>query len=69
VNQDAKTITGAVLNSVDVDTESTFWSGQIAYDIPSLKGLTVSLEYEDGKKETTSTVNSNEMRFRANYKF
>lgn len=69
VNQDAKTITGAVLNSVTVDTESKFWSGQIAYDIPSLKGLTLSLEYEDAKKDDTVTVNSNEMRFRANYKF
>jgi len=70
INQDAATnSSGIVLNGVTTDTKSTFWSGQIAYDIPSLKGLTVSLEYEDGKKEAASTVNSNEMRFRANYKF
>ena len=70
INQDKATNTsGIVLNGATVDTELTFWEGQIAYDIPSLKGLTVSLEYEDGKKETTSTVNSNELRFRANYKF
>ncbi len=69
INQDKPTITGTVLNSVSADTESTYWSGQIAYDIPSLKGLTLSLEYEDAKKEDTATVNSNELRFRANYKF
>jgi len=70
INQDKATnASGIVLNGATVDTESTFWEGQIAYEIPSLKGLTVSLEYEDGKKETTSTVNSSEMRFRANYKF
>lgn len=70
VNQDRATNTsGIVLNGATVDTESTFLEAQIAYDIPSLKGLTLSLEYEDGEKETTSTVNSNEMRFRANYKF
>ena len=69
VNQDKPTVIGTVLNGATADTESTFWDGQIAYDLPSVKGLTLSLEYEDGKKETTSTVNSNEMRFRANYKF
>ena len=70
INQDKATNTsGIVLNGATVDTELTFWEGQIAYDIPSLKGLTLSLEYEDGKKETTSAVNSNELRFRANYKF
>ena len=70
VNQDKATNTsGLVLNGATVDTESTFLEGQIAYDLPSVKGLTLSLEYEDGKKETAKTVNSNEMRFRANYKF
>jgi hypothetical protein len=70
ITQDAATnASGIVLNGVTTDTKSTFWSGQVAYDVPSLKGLTLSLEYEDGKKEAASTVNSNEMRFRANYKF
>lgn len=71
INQDKQTAgaLATVLNSVSADTESTYWSGQIAYDIPSLKGLTLSLEYEDAKKEDTATVNSNELRFRANYKF
>ncbi|MDD3344344.1 MAG: OprD family outer membrane porin [Sulfurospirillaceae bacterium] len=69
VTQDRPTVVGTVLNGATADTESTFWDGQIAYDLPSVKGLTLSLQYEDGKKETTSTVNSSEMRFRANYKF
>lgn len=66
INQDKQTAgaLATVLNSVSADTESTYWSGQIAYDIPSLKGLTLSLEYEDAKKEDTATVNSNELRFR-----
>jgi len=70
INQDKHTATsGLVLNGVTVDTKNTFLEAQIAYDLPSVKGLTLSLEYEDGKKETTSTVNSSDMRFRANYKF
>ncbi|MBE0494766.1 MAG: outer membrane porin, OprD family [Campylobacterales bacterium] len=71
INQDKHTAgaLATVLNGVSVDTESTYWEGQISYDLPSVKGLTLSLEYEDGKKKTTSTVSSNEMRFRANYKF
>ncbi|WP_333803594.1 hypothetical protein [Sulfurospirillum sp.] len=58
-----------VLNSVSVDTESTYLEAQVSYDLPSVKGLTLSLEYEDGKVETASTKNTSEMRFRANYKF
>ncbi len=69
INQDRPTVIGTVLNGATADTESTYLEAQVAYDLPSVKGLTLSLEYEDGKKETTSTVNSNEMRFRANYKF
>jgi hypothetical protein len=70
INQDkAGGTTGYVLNGVDADTKSTYLEGQIAYDLPSVKGLTLSLEYEDGKVETASTKNSNELRFRANYKF
>lgn len=71
INQDAHTAgaLATVLNGVAVDTESTYWEAQIAYDLPTIKGLTLSLEYEDGQKETTTTVDSSEMRFRANYKF
>jgi hypothetical protein len=70
INQDkAGGTTGYVLNGVDADTKSTYLEGQIAYDLPSVKGLTLSLEYEDGKVETASTKNTNELRFRANYKF
>jgi hypothetical protein len=53
----------------DVDTDWTYWAGQISYDIPAVKGLTLSLEYEDVKQENTATVNSDELRFRASYKF
>jgi hypothetical protein len=69
VKIDQDKVTTIVLNGVNVDTKSTFLEGQIAYDLPSVKGLTLSLEYEDGKVETASTKNSNELRFRANYKF
>ncbi len=69
VKIDQDKVTTVVLNGVAVDTKSTFFEGQIAYELPTIKGLTLSLEYEDGKKEAASTVNSNEMRFRANYKF
>ena len=70
INQDtAGGSSGVVFNGASVDTESTYLEAQIAYDLPSVKGLTLSLQYEDGKKETTSTVNSSDMRFRANYKF
>ncbi|WNY98406.1 OprD family outer membrane porin [Sulfurospirillum sp. 'SP'] len=71
INQDKNTAgaLATVLNGATVDTESTYLEGQIAYDLPSVKGLTLSLEYEDGKVETASTKNSNELRFRANYKF
>lgn len=69
INQDTAAGTGLVFNGVDVETKSTYLEGQIAYDLPSIKGLTLSLEYEDGKVEAASTKNTNEMRFRANYKF
>ncbi|AOO64727.1 OprD family outer membrane porin [Sulfurospirillum halorespirans] len=70
INQDKHTATsGIVLNGATVDTESTYWEAQVAYDLPTIKGLTLSLEYEDGQKETTTTVDSSEIRFRANYKF
>ncbi|MBP1681440.1 MAG: putative outer rane porin [Proteobacteria bacterium] len=52
-----------------VDNDWTYWAGQIAYDVPALKGLTLSLEYEDVKREAATTTNSDELRFRANYKF
>jgi hypothetical protein len=69
VDQDA--VTRLVYNGVGAKTKNTFWEGQIAYDIPSLKGLTLSLEYENDKKEVAAApdVTINEMRFRANYKF
>lgn len=70
INQDKATNTsGVVLNGTTVDTESIYVEAQISYDLPADKGLTLSLEYEDGKVETASTKNKNEMRFRANYKF
>jgi hypothetical protein len=62
-------VTTVVLNGVAADTKSTFLEGQISYDLPTIKGLTLSLEYEDGKVETASTKNTSDMRFRANYKF
>lgn len=62
-------VTAVTLNGVSVDTKSTFLEGQISYDLPTIKGLTLSLEYEDGKVETASTKNTSDMRFRANYKF
>jgi len=69
VDQDA--VTGTVFNGVGAKTKNKFWEGQVAYDIPSLKGLTLSLEYENATKEVENKadVDSNEMRFRANYKF
>jgi hypothetical protein len=69
VDQDA--VTGVVYNGVAAKTKNKFWEGQVSYDIPSLKGLTLSLEYENATKEVANAadVDSNEMRFRANYKF
>lgn len=70
INQDSATNTsGIVLNGVTVDTKSTYLEAQVAYDLPSVKGLTLSLEYEDGKVEAATTKNTSDMRFRANYKF
>lgn len=71
INQDKQTAgaLATVLNGVNVDTESTYLEAQIAYDLPAIKGLTLSLEYEDGKVEAATTKNTSEMRFRANYKF
>jgi len=62
---------GTVSSAAIVPTDYTYWAGQVAYDIPAVKGLTLSLEYEDGKQEPTgaATTNTDEMRFRANYKF
>ncbi|QIR76526.1 outer membrane porin, OprD family [Sulfurospirillum diekertiae] len=68
VDQDA--VTGTVFNGVAAKTKNKFWEGQVSYDIPNLKGLTLSLEYENATKEVANAdVDSNEMRFRANYKF
>ncbi|WP_333803352.1 OprD family outer membrane porin [Sulfurospirillum sp.] len=69
VDQDA--VTGVVYNGASAKTKNKFWEGQVSYDIPALKGLTLSLEYENATKEVAnkSDVDSNEMRFRANYKF
>ena len=74
INQDAST--GVILNNASSDTKTKYWEGQISYDIPSLKGLTLSLEYENATKDVAalgataaSSTDSNEMRFRANYKF
>lgn len=69
VRIDQDKVTTVVLNGVAVDTESTYFEGQISYDLPTIKGLTLSLEYEDGKVEAASTKNTSDMRFRANYKF
>lgn len=70
INQDVATNTsGIVLNGATADTKSTYLEAQIAYDLPTIKGLTLSLEYEDGKVETATTKNTSDMRFRANYKF
>lgn len=69
VKIDQDKVTTVVLNGVAADTESTYFEGQISYDLPTIKGLTLSLEYEDGKVETASTKNTSDMRFRANYKF
>ena len=62
----------AQYTSVEAGTKDlTYMSGQIAYAIPAIKGLTVSAEYEDSKTEAPATadVDTGEFRFRANYKF
>lgn len=72
INQDASSVAvGAILNNASSDTKTKYWEGQIAYDIPSLKGLTLSLEYESATKDvaSASSTDFNEMRLRANYKF
>lgn len=70
INQDRATNTsGIVLNGATVDTEATYLEAQLSYDLPSIKGLTLSLEYEDGEVETATTKNTSDIRFRANYKF
>lgn len=77
INQDASSVAvGAILNNASSDTKTKYWEGQIAYDIPSLKGLTLSLEYENATKDvaalgatSASSTDFNEMRLRANYKF
>jgi len=77
INQDASSVAvGDILNKASSDTKTKYWEGQIAYDIPSLKGLTLSLEYENATKDVAalgataaSSTDFNEMRFRANYKF
>ncbi len=55
----------------DANIDYTFWAGEVSYDIPALKGLTLSLQYEDSKrdKDGSGTTNGDELRFRANYKF
>ena len=65
------TVTGSTGSKVIRPTDWTFWAGQISYDIPAVKGLTVSLEYEDFKQEPDgqATTDGDELRFRANYKF
>jgi len=65
------TVTGAAGSKVIRPTDWTYWAGQVAYAIPAVKGLTVSLEYEDAKQEPDgqATTDSDELRFRANYKF
>ncbi|AHJ11902.1 OprD family outer membrane porin [Sulfurospirillum multivorans] len=64
------TVTGTTTKVIR-STDWTYWAGQVAYDIPAVKGLTLSLEYEDAKQEPDglASVNSDELRFRANYKF
>ncbi|WP_263831976.1 OprD family outer membrane porin [Sulfurospirillum oryzae] len=63
-------------NARSANIDYKYWEGQISYDIPAVKGLTLSLEYEDCTKDTAAfgataaaTVDSSDMRFRANYKF
>jgi len=47
--------------------DQVYLEGQVAYAIPSLKGLTISAEYENIDNE--KSADANEFRFRANYKF
>jgi hypothetical protein len=47
---------------------TTFHLGA-SYAVPALKGLTVTLQYETQEVETTTSVDLDEVRFMANYKF
>jgi hypothetical protein len=53
------------------DTDLTYWAAEVAYTVPAVKGLSISLQYEDATKEVTgkADVDSSDLRFRANYKF
>jgi len=54
-----------------VDTKYTSYAGGLSYDVPALKGLSLALQYETQEKEvgTASGVDTDELRFMANYKF
>jgi predicted porin len=54
----------------------TSYAAGLDYAVPSFKGLTFGLQYESQEKETsnasgvvTSAIDTNELRFRATYKF
>ena len=65
INQDSKT--GVRAN----DTELTSYVGAVTYDVAALKGLSFALQYETQENDTDgdSKVDTDELRFLANYKF
>nr|AAN31662.1 metalloid reductase RarA [Sulfurospirillum barnesii SES-3] len=54
-------------------TDRTTYAAGVTYAVPALKGLTTSLQYEvqeaDSKTAGTKTVDTDEMWFKASYKF
>jgi len=64
------------VGSAATSADYTSYAGSLKYAVPAVKGLTLSVQYETQEKattayasNTTTTVDTDELRFRASYKF
>lgn len=64
------------VGSAATSSDYSSYAGSLDYDVPLLKGLTLSVQYETQENETTkyatntkTSIDTDELRLRANYKF
>lgn len=64
------------VGSAATSSDYSSYAGSLEYDVPALKGLTLSAQYETQECETTTyasnaktSIDTDEFRLRANYKF
>ena len=60
---------GYAKQDLAADTKYTSYAGAVSYDVAAIKGLSLIAQYETQEKEDAKSVDTNEFRFLANYKF